>query len=213
MKLVFGWQHRVCCGHQTGGQQGKEEDSRHRLRNDDEGLLLRDDASALADVMGRILAVDHGTVRIGLALSDEMQLIASPWMTLQNGPKVVEELARKIREKQIEKVVVGAPLLLSGAKGTAMERVERFAELLGKALEHEIPVELVDERLSSVTAEKALKREGHVIDAKEGVVDQLAATVILQDYLNSSRGPDGYLLPDDADDMPWMHDEPRRKKK
>jgi putative holliday junction resolvase len=163
--------------------------------------------------MGRILAIDHGTVRIGLALSDEMQLVATPWMTLANGPHVVEDLARKIREKQVEKVIVGAPLLLSGAKGTAMERVERFTTMLSKALDHEIAVELVDERLSSVTAEKALKREGHVIDPKEGIVDQLAATVILQDYLNSVRGPDGYLLPYDADEMEWMHSEPKRRKK
>jgi putative Holliday junction resolvase len=66
--------------------------------------------------------------------------------------------------------------------------------------------------LSSKTAERALKREGHVIDPKEGIVDQLAATVILQDYLNSQRGPAGYLLPDGAADMPWLDEQsPRRR--
>jgi putative holliday junction resolvase len=135
--------------------------------------------------MSRILAIDHGTVRIGLALSDEMELVASPLKTIQNGPRVVDEIAGLIREKRVAKVIVGAPLLMSGQKGTAMERVERFVELLGKAMQHEVPIEFVDERLSSVTAERALKRQGQVIDPKEGLIDQLAATVILQEYLNS----------------------------
>ena len=161
--------------------------------------------------MPRILAIDHGTVRIGLAISDEMELVASPLRTLQNGPQVIAELVRIIQDKRISRVVVGAPILLSGHKGAAMERVERFVELLSKALEHETPIELVDERLSSVTAEKALKREGHHINPKEGLVDQLAATVILQDFLNAHRGLEAYLLPDDATDMPWM-DEPRKRR-
>lgn len=163
--------------------------------------------------MGRILAIDHGTVRIGIAMSDEMELVASPLKTLQNVPRVVEEIARLIRDKRAAKVIVGAPILLSGHKGSAMERVERFVELLDKALEHEIPIELVDERLSSVTAERALKRQGHEIDPKEGLVDQLAATVILQDYLNTSRGPEAFLLPEETADMPWMQDNDDRDKK
>jgi putative Holliday junction resolvase len=160
----------------------------------------------------RILAIDHGTVRIGLALSDEMELVASPLTTLQNGPHLVSDITRIIREKHVGKVVVGLPIRMSGLKGSATERVEKFAALLGKALHHDVSIEFVDERLSSVTAEKALKRDGHVIDPKEGLVDQLAATVILQDYLNQQRGPESYLLPDDSYDMPWM-EEPSHKPK
>jgi len=93
-------------------------------------------------------------------------------------------------------------MLMSGGRGEAAQRTERFADLLGKALHHEVPLEFVDERLSSKTAERALKREGHEIVPKDGLVDQLAATVILQDYLNGQRGPAGYLLPDEAMDMP-----------
>ena len=159
--------------------------------------------------MARILAIDHGTVRIGLALCDELELVASPLKTLQNSPRVMDELVRIIRDKRVAKIIIGAPILMSGHKGAAMERVERFAELLGKALEHELPIELVDERLSSVTAEKALKREGHEINPKEGLVDQLAATVILQDYLNSTRGPEAFLLPEETMDMPWMREKRR----
>jgi putative Holliday junction resolvase len=156
--------------------------------------------------MPRILGIDHGTVRIGLALSDEMELVASPLTTLQNGPHIMAELARLIRAKHVAKVVIGLPIRMDGQKGTAIERVEKFADLLGKALEHAVPIEFSDERLSSKTAERALKREGHEIDPKEGIVDQLAATILLQDYLNSQRGPESYLLPDDSFEMPWMSD-------
>lgn len=163
--------------------------------------------------MPRILAIDHGTVRIGLALSDDMELVATPLTTLQNGPHILEDLARIIRDKRVAKIVIGMPVLMGGGKGSAVERVEKFAGLLGKALHHDVPIDYVDERLSSVTAERALKREGHVIDSKDGLVDQLAATVILQDYLNHQRGPESYLLPSDQYEMPWMDDEPKRRRK
>ncbi len=156
--------------------------------------------------MPRILGIDHGTVRIGLALSDEMELVASPLKTLANGPQVIQEIARLVRAKHVSKIVIGLPIRMDGFKGTAIERVEKFADLLGKALDHEVPIDFSDERLSSKTAERALKREGHEIDPKEGVVDQLAATIVLQDYLNSQRGPESYLLPDDSFEMPWMTD-------
>ncbi len=162
--------------------------------------------------MPRILGIDHGTVRVGLALSDELELAAHPLRTLQNGPHLIDDIVRIIGDKRVGKVVVGAPMLMSGGRGTALERVERFVELLGKALQHEVPIEMVDERLSSVTAERALKREGHEIDPRDGLVDQLAATVILQDFLNQQRGPGGYLLPDDSYEMPWLADQDKRRR-
>jgi len=160
--------------------------------------------------MPRILGIDHGTVRVGLALSDELELVAHPLMTLQNGPQLIDEIARLIRAKHVAKVVIGAPITMGGQRGAALLRVEKFADQLGKALRHDVPIELVDERLSSVTAERALKRDGHEINPQEGLVDQVAATVILQDYLNQQRGPEGYLLPDESFDMPWL-DEPGSK--
>jgi putative Holliday junction resolvase len=163
--------------------------------------------------MPRILAIDHGTVRVGLALSDDMELVANPLTTLSNGATLIAEILSVVKQKQVGKIIVGLPMLMSGGRGAAAERTERFADALGKALLHEVPIEFVDERLSSKTAERALKREGHEINPKEGLVDQLAATVILQDYLNSQRGPSGYLLPDDATDMPWMDEQPHRRRK
>lgn len=163
--------------------------------------------------MSRLLAIDHGTVRIGLAISDELQLVASPLKTLESRSGVEREIAGLVRDKRIAKVVIGMPLHLSGARGEAAERVEKFAEGLGKALRHEVPIEFVDERLSSVEAEAALARAG-ITDRRQRneVVDQLAAVVILQDYLNQQRGPEGFLLPDAAFEHEWS-DEPKRRRK
>lgn len=163
--------------------------------------------------MPRILAIDHGTVRIGLAISDEMELTASPLKTLDAKQDVEREIACIVREKHIARIVIGMPFLMSGNRGEATERVEKFADRLGKALEHEVPVEFVDERLSSVEAEASMSRAG-ITDKRQRneIVDQLAAVVILQDYLNSQRGPAGFLLPDETYDLEWTNEPKRRRK-
>ncbi len=162
--------------------------------------------------MPRILAIDHGTVRIGLALSDEMELVASPLKTLDATHEPIREITHIVREKHVGRIVIGMPFHLNGEKGGAAERVEKFAGELGKALKHEVPIEFVDERLSSVEAEASLSRAG-ITGKRErnAVVDQLAAVVILQDHLNSQRGPEGFMLPDAAYDLEWTHD-PKRKR-
>ena len=163
--------------------------------------------------MPRILAIDHGTVRIGLALSDETEIVASPFKTIDASHEPERTLARIVQEKRIAKIVLGMPFRMDGQRGDAAERVEKFAERLGKELQHEIPIEFVDERLSSVEAEASLSRSG-ITDKKERkeVVDQLAAVVILQEYLNQQRGPEGFLLPDASYELQWT-DEPKRRRK
>jgi putative Holliday junction resolvase len=163
--------------------------------------------------MPRILAIDHGTVRIGLAISDDMELVASPVKTVDARHDAEHEIARLVREKHVAKIVIGMPFHMNGQKGGAAERVENFATRLGRALHHQVPIEFVDERLSSVEAEASLSRAG-ITDKRERneLVDQLAAVVILQDYLNHQRGPEGYLLPDGAYDLEWT-DEPKRRRK
>lgn len=162
--------------------------------------------------MPRILAIDHGTVRIGLAISDEMELVASPLKTIDARHEPERVIARIVREKHIARIVLGHPLRMSGEKGGAADRVEKFAAKLGEALRHEVPIDLVDERLSSVEAEASLSRAG-ITGKKERdeIIDQLAAVVILQDYLNSHRGPEGFLLPEEAGDFEW--EKPRTRKK
>jgi putative holliday junction resolvase len=163
--------------------------------------------------MSRILAIDHGTVRIGLALSDEMELVASPLKTIDAQQEAERQIAQIVKQKGIGKIVIGMPFHMSGQRGEAAGRVEKFAGLLGKALDHEVPIEFVDERLSSVEAEASLSRSGITgKHERNQLVDQLAAVVILQDYLNNQRGPEGYLLPDAAYDFEWS-DEPKRRRK
>ncbi|MBL9133025.1 MAG: Holliday junction resolvase RuvX [Verrucomicrobiaceae bacterium] len=163
--------------------------------------------------MPRILAIDHGTVRIGLALSDEMEIVASPFKTIDAHHEPERVIARVVKDKRIGKIVIGMPYRMSGERGSAAERVEKFATSLGKELGHAVPVEFVDERLSSVEAEASLARAG-ITGKKERneVVDQLAAVVILQQYLNQQRGPEGFLLPDEAYELEWS-DEPKRRRK
>lgn len=164
--------------------------------------------------MSRVLGIDHGTVRIGLAISDELQLVASPLRTLETRADPEMEIAQVVKDKGITKIILGMPLHMSGYAGEAAKRVEKFAEKLSKALDHEVPIEMVDERLSSVEAEAALSRSG--ITGKrerQEVVDQLAAVVILQDYLNSQRGPEGLLLPEDVDVFPWEDSGSNRRRR
>ena len=164
--------------------------------------------------MPRILAIDHGTVRIGLAISDEMELVASPLKTVDAKHEAEREIARIVREKHISRIVIGMPFHLSGEKGGAALRVEDFATRLGKVLKHEVPIEFADERLSSVEAEASLSRAGITGKRERNeIVDQLAAVVILQDYLNSQRGPAGFLLPDESYDLNWTDENGKRRGK
>lgn len=161
----------------------------------------------------RILGIDHGTVRIGIAISDELELVASPLKTLDARHEAEREIVRIVRDKHISKIIIGMPLHMSGDKGGAAARVEKFAEQLGKVLRHEVPIEFVDERLSSVEAEASLSRAG--ITGKrerDALVDQLAAVVILQDYLNTQRGPAGFLLPEETAAFPWEDPPPNKRR-
>lgn len=163
--------------------------------------------------MPRILAIDHGTVRIGLAISDEMEIIASPLKTIDANHEPERAIARVVREKHIGKIVIGMPFHMNGDKGGAAERVEKFATSLGKELRHEVPIEFVDERLSSVEAEASLSRAGITgKHERNQLVDQLAAVVILQEHLNQQRGPEGFLLPDESYELSWTDEQKRRRK-
>lgn len=163
--------------------------------------------------MPRILGIDHGTVRIGLAISDELELVASPLKTLDAQHEAEREIVRIVHDKRIAKIVIGMPLHMSGDRGGAAERVERFATNLGKALRHEVHIEFADERLSSVEAEASLSRAGITGKRERNqLVDQLAAVVILQEYLNQQRGPEGFLLPDETASFAWEDPSTRKRR-
>ena len=133
----------------------------------------------------RILALDVGDRRIGVALSDPTGIIASPLTTLRREAerKDQEAIARLIEEHGAELVVVGLPLTLAGERGPQAERVVRFGDRLADALG--VRVVYWDERHSTVDAERIVRSRARRRQAVRGAVDDVAAAVILQSYLDS----------------------------
>ncbi len=135
---------------------------------------------------GRILALDVGDRRIGIALSDEMQWIATPhsvYTRVGYGPDV-KHIRRLYEENAAVLIVCGLPRNMDGSVGFQAEKVEAFAEQLRAA---GLPVAFQDERLSTVSAHQALIEGGMRRDDRKGMVDKVAAAVILQAYLDSRR--------------------------
>ena len=137
---------------------------------------------------GRVLGIDVGTVRVGLALSDPTGTLASPLETLRRAKNKsdLDRLAALVVEHEVTEVVVGEPVHLSGASGASAEDAGNYAQELADRIP-DVPVILIDERLSTVTAASHL-REGGIDSRKQrGVIDQAAAVVILQQFLDSRR--------------------------
>lgn len=134
--------------------------------------------------MGRIVAIDYGRARIGLAISDEKKIIASPLtivLTQKNPAATIKQLLATLASYDIEKVVIGMPLQLNGKKGVMAEEVTQFLQLLQTHLTY--PVVSIDERMSTLQAEKALKESQLNRKKRSKVIDTVAATVLLQNYL------------------------------
>lgn len=134
---------------------------------------------------GRVLGLDLGDARIGVAISDDERRLAVPLGTVRTGaPADLRAIADLVREHGVTLVVVGHPLLLSGEAGERAHHAERFAEALRALLP--VPVVLHDERLSTVEAERALREAGASGPERRGRVDRSAATVILQSWLDAA---------------------------
>ena len=132
--------------------------------------------------MNPILALDLGRARIGTAISDELQLLAHPLETIAAGEQSITRVAQIIREKNADHVVVGIPRQMSGEIGIAANQALRFVEKLRGILP--CPVVTWDERLTTVAAHRALRDAGKKTRATRGYVDQVAAQMILQGYLD-----------------------------
>ncbi len=134
----------------------------------------------------RIMALDHGSRRIGVAVSDELKIFATPleYIPADAMDKVLERLQQLIREKEVELILVGMPRNMDGTLGPAAEKVNAFIAALQPAIT--TPIKKWDERLTSVMANRALL-EGNVrrADRKEKV-DKTAAAILLQSYLDSA---------------------------
>lgn len=138
---------------------------------------------------GRRLGIDVGSVRIGVAVSDPDGLLATPVETVSRDERGGRDLARLrelVEEHEAVEVVVGLPRSLSGAEGAAATTAREFAVRLGRALAG-VPVRLVDERFTTVTAHRNLREAGVRGRRRKPVVDQAAAVLILQAALDADR--------------------------
>lgn len=134
---------------------------------------------------GRVLGLDLGDARIGIAISDPARRLAVPLGTIRTGaPEDVKAIAELVRDHHVTTIVVGHPLLLSGRAGERAHLAERFAEALEAVLG--LPVALQDERFSSSEADRALRAAGRSRRQRRGEVDRSAATVILQAWLDAN---------------------------
>ena len=133
----------------------------------------------------RILALDHGTVRIGVATSDETKLIATPLEYISAAPfaDFLARLKEIIREKEIELIVVGMPRNMDGSYGPAALKVQEFVAVLRDALT--VPIKTVDERLTTGPAQKFLVQGNVRREKRREKVDKTAAAILLQSYLDS----------------------------
>ncbi len=136
----------------------------------------------------RILAIDHGEKRIGVALSDPTATFAQPLVVLERKAKLRQDLrgiAALCREYEVEEIVIGLPLDMNGTVGAKAQEVRGFAERLQETTG--LPVVEWDERLSTVAAERALIEAGVRRKKRKQVVDKTAAALILSSYLDSRR--------------------------
>jgi len=133
----------------------------------------------------RILALDHGTKRIGVAVSDELKMIAQPLEFILAEPfaDFLKRLKEIIRDKEVEVILVGMPRNMDGSYGEASLKVEAFIAVLRGAVT--VPIQTWDERLTSAQANRVLLQGGVRRDQRKQKVDKMAAAILLQSYLDS----------------------------
>ena len=138
---------------------------------------------------GRRIAFDYGDVRIGVAISDPDSILASPLSTLSSGdPKLFVRISELIAEHEPIAIFVGEPLNLSGESSTSAQKAAIFAEKL--RTEFKLPVTMIDERLSTVSATNAMRQSG--VNAKDarGQIDMAAAVAILEQAIAIEKAKD-----------------------
>jgi putative Holliday junction resolvase len=132
----------------------------------------------------RILALDPGTKRIGVAVSDPLKMIASPLENIDAEPftAFLSRLKELIREKEVELIIVGMPRNMDGSYGESAAKVREFVTVLKEAIQ--VPIQTVDERLTSAQANRILKEGGVRGSDRKGKVDPMAAALMLRSYLD-----------------------------
>jgi len=132
--------------------------------------------------MNPILGIDFGRTRIGLAISDELHFLAHPLETIRNDKAAIAKIAEIVRDRKIDKVIVGVPRHMSGELGESANAALEFVSRLRAQLP--CAIETSDERLTTIAAERALRESGKKTRNTRHVIDQVAAQMILQTYLD-----------------------------
>lgn len=132
---------------------------------------------------GRLLGIDVGERRVGVAVSDDRQTIASPIKAIERGPADVADLRRIVAEYDIVEIVVGLPTGLSGREGPQAADVRDFADAIAIALD--LDLSFWDERLTTVQAERSLIEAGHSRKKRRTLIDSVAASLMLQSFLDA----------------------------
>ncbi len=137
--------------------------------------------------MARILSIDYGKKRTGIAVTDPMQMIANPLTTVYT-TTLFDFIKQYMESEEVERIIIGKPLQTNGEASENMKRVEPFVNRL-KKLYPTIPIEFYDERFTSVLAHKAMIDSGISKKARQdkALVDKISASIILEDYLESRR--------------------------
>lgn len=139
--------------------------------------------------MGRIMALDVGDVRIGIAVSDIMAIIANPIESYTRSKTDInidiQHIQAIVKERNVELIVCGLPISMNGQENTQSAKTRQFIDMLVKTID--VPVKFYDERLTSVSAERVLIQGNVRRENRKKVIDKLAATIILQNYLDSKR--------------------------
>lgn len=162
-------------------------DERKCSPDDDDDCDRSNGAPTPTRLSGRVLGLDVGSRRIGIAVSDPLGITAQGLATLQRKNKRhdFDYLARLIREYEVKEIVVGLPLRMSGAEGTQSEKMRAFAGELQKKFG--LPVHLFDERLTSAEANRFLRETELSIERRGKAVDRMAAVLILQAWMESRK--------------------------
>ena len=136
----------------------------------------------------RILAIDHGSKRMGIAVSDELKMIAQPleYILAEPSDKFLARLNELINDKKVELILIGMPRNMDGSYGPAALKVQDFVEMLKAAVC--VPIKMWDERLTSAQANRLLIQGNVRRDKRKEQVDKMAAAILLQSYLDSLTG-------------------------
>jgi len=136
--------------------------------------------------MGRVLALDSGTVRIGVAVSDPLGITAQPHSSLDAAsPDLMADISRLVESLDVERIVVGLPVSLDGTEGASARLARDLADRITEATG--VEVSLIDERFSTVTAERVMIEAGARRSERRAARDRVAAAVFLQAYLDGMR--------------------------